>query len=253
MPSQSLSLYSLSPPLTHCSGIIEEKEHAFGVITPKRTSQLRVLLTRGESGLQACPVLPTTSLSLSARECRIWTLLNLFSLTIYILSGTTQLDSPRVSCASHTQVLKHAHTCTRTSTPEYSNMHTWVLTRVLKLARTHTRTRAQDSRAVDTLATQALHFLSGWERPGYRHYRIYRYAFAYTACAHYSHAHTCDVHCTRMRSNIHTRVARASHASGFRVTHEWTRVDRQVAREWHCKVFTGFEAQIIRLYIPFCH
>ena len=37
-----------------------------------------------------------------------------------------------------------------------------------------------------------------------------------------------------LRANIHTRVARASHACGFRVTREWTRVDRQVARERHC-------------------
>ena len=34
-----------------------------------------------------------------------------------------QLDSLRVSRASHTQVLKHAHACTR----EYSNTHTLTL------------------------------------------------------------------------------------------------------------------------------
>ena len=37
------SLYSLFPPLTRCSGILEEggsKEHAFGVITPERTYHL---------------------------------------------------------------------------------------------------------------------------------------------------------------------------------------------------------------------
>ena len=49
-------------------------------------------------------------------------------------------------------------------------------------------------------------------------------------------AHTCDAFCTRVRANIHTRVARALRACGFRVTCEWTRVDRQVARERHCMI-----------------
>ena len=104
-----------------------------------------------------------------------------------------QLDSPRVL---------HASIRTRTRTRGYS--------RLLKHAHAHARTHARDSRAVDTLArTQALHFLSGWER---QWYRCYRYAFVCTACAHYSHTHACDTHCTRMRANIHMQVARASHA-----------------------------------------
>ena len=122
---------------------------------------------------------------------------------------------------THTQVLAHAHAGTRASTREYSKTHALTLERVHEI-------HAQWTRQPHT---QALHFLSGWERPGYRRYR---YAFACTACARYSRAHACDAYSTRVRANIHTRVARASHACGFRVTREWTRVDRQVARERHC-------------------
>ena len=121
-----------------------------------------------------------------------------------------------------TRVLAHAHAGTRTSTREYSNTHAFTLERVHEIHAQWTRQPR----------TQALHFLSGSEKPGYRRYR---YAFACTACAHYLRAHACDTHCTRVRSNIiRTRVARVSHACGFRVTREWTHVDRQVARERHC-------------------
>ena len=46
-----------------------------------------------------------------------------------------QLNSPRVSCASRTRVLAHAHACTRASTREYSHAHAHAGTR------THTHTR----------------------------------------------------------------------------------------------------------------
>ena len=60
-----------------------------------------------------------------------------------------QLDSPRVSRATRTRVLEHAHASTRTRTRVYSREYT----RVLENARAHARTRARDSRAVDTLAS----------------------------------------------------------------------------------------------------
>ena len=124
---------------------------------------------------------------------------------------------------------------------EYSNTHMRVLARVLEHARTHAQTRARDSRAVDTLASYPSPPLSFGV--GRRWYRRYRYAFACTACARYLHAHVCDTHCTRVPANIHTRVARASHTCGFRVTCKWTRVDQQVARERHC-TFTSLVAWV---------
>ena len=52
-----------------------------------------------------------------------------------------QLDSPRVSRASRTRVLAHAHACIRASTREYSHTHTRVLARVHASTRKCTRSR----------------------------------------------------------------------------------------------------------------
>ena len=50
-----------------------------------------------------------------------------------------QLDSPRVSRASHTRVLTHAHACTRASTREYSKTHALMLERVNEIHAQWTR------------------------------------------------------------------------------------------------------------------
>ena len=143
------------------------------------------------------------------------------------------LTSNLTALACRTRVFEHAHACTRASTREYSHTHTH--TRVLASTQTRTCSRSNACTRFTrsghaSLVPKPSTFFRGGRGLGID---AIEYVFACTACARYSHAHACDVHCTRVRANIHMRVARASHACGFRVTHEWTCVDRQVARERH--------------------
>ena len=118
---------------------------------------------------------------------------------------------------------------------EYLHTHTRVLARVHASTRKRTRSRSNactrfTSSGHASLVPKPSTFFRGGRGLGIdaidTRSRVLR--------ALVTRAHTRDAYCTRVHANIHTRVARASHACGFRVTREWTRVDRQVARERHC-------------------
>ena len=124
--------------------------------------------------------------------------------------------------------------CRARVTREYSNTHTRVLVRVhastRKCMRSRSNARTRFTRSGHaSLVPKPSTFFRGGRGLGIdaidMHSRVLHELV--------TRAHTC-AYCTRVRANIHTRVARASHAGGFRVTREWTRVDRQVARERHC-------------------
>ena len=138
------------------------------------------------------------------------------------ICGTVPLTSNLTALACRVRVAR-----------EYSHTHTRVLARVHASTRKRTRSRSNACTKFTrsghaSLIPKPSTFFRGGRGLGIdaidTRSRVLR--------ALVTRAHT---RVTRIvRANIHTRVVRVSHACGFRVTREWTRVDRQVARERHC-------------------
>ena len=115
--------------------------------------------------------------------------------------------------------------CRKRVACEYLHMHMWVLVRV----HTNTRSRTCSRSNVCTRFTCSGH-ASLVPKPS----TFFWSGRGLGIDATDTHSRVLRALVTRVRSNIHTRVARALHACGFLITREWTRVDRQVACEWRC-------------------
>ena len=123
------------------------------------------------------------------------------------IAAHEQLDSPRVSHAStrththeysykYTRVLEHAHAGTRASTRTCTRAHSNTCKRF---------TRSGHARLVPRPST---FFWCGRSLGTKLWIRVHVYCMCSLLV------------CTRVHSNIHTQVARVSHACGFRVTRE---------------------------------
>ena len=133
---------------------------------------------------------------------------------VVVMLSTVPLTSNLTALVCHAQVAR-----------EYSNTHTHVLARVHAHASTRKRTRSCSNACMRfmrsghaSLVPKPSTFFRGGRGLGID-------AIDMRSCVLrvlVTRAHTCDAYCTRVRANIHTRIARASHACGFRVTREWT-------------------------------
>ena len=142
----------------------------------------------------------------------------------------TKLYSTSAKCKVYVHVLSH-------TVPLTSNL-TALTTARISLASTRTRTReyahtriAIVLEAMHDLRKIKLHVVTEMKKNSQAE-RV-RMIHIFNSAMHKCLTHIAYV-CTRMYICTHTRVCEHAHVCGFRVTHEWTHVDRQVVHERYC-------------------